>query len=280
VQDRENVHEITRLHLQDQMLTTSMGGALPEQPDPTRFQSVLDVGCGTGNWLITTAKTYPTIRRLVGVDISTKMLDFAREQARTEGVSDRVEFAAMDALRMLEFPESTFDLVNHRLGMGWLRKWDWPNILQKYFHVCKIGGVIRLTEGNLGQSSSQASRHLAQLLLEAFYNAGNLFENTSEGVISQLPSLLSRYVQHSQTRRHEIVYRAGTPEWKQFYEDARLAYRTILPFLQKWTHVPDNYDDVYQQMLTEMQQPGSVATWTFLTVWGVSAKQGTSQRRD
>ncbi len=48
VQDRSNEDELTRLILQDQMVTAGMGGVLPEQPDPTIFKRVLDVGCGTG----------------------------------------------------------------------------------------------------------------------------------------------------------------------------------------------------------------------------------------
>src|ERR1041384_4536624 len=88
VQDRSNQNELTRLQIQDQLVTTCMGGGLPEQLDVTRFQSVLDVGCGTGGWLIGLAKTYLHIRRLVGVDISSKMLDYARAQAEAEGVGD------------------------------------------------------------------------------------------------------------------------------------------------------------------------------------------------
>lgn len=34
------------------MVTKAMGGALPEQADPTLFRRVLDIGCGTGGWLI------------------------------------------------------------------------------------------------------------------------------------------------------------------------------------------------------------------------------------
>jgi len=81
VQDRSNEEELTRLQIQDQLVTASMGGVLPEQPNPTIFQRVLDVGCGTGGWLIEVAKTYPSISLLVGVDISSKMLDYARTQA-------------------------------------------------------------------------------------------------------------------------------------------------------------------------------------------------------
>jgi len=117
VQDRRNVDERHRLQIQDRMLTAGMGGVLPEQPDPARFTSVLDVGCGTGHWLIELAKAYPQIPRLIGVDASDKMLDFARGQAAAQGVGDRIEFLLMDALRVLKFPNAFFDLVNQTLKL-------------------------------------------------------------------------------------------------------------------------------------------------------------------
>src|SRR6266566_1805479 len=116
VQDRSNEEELTRLQLQDQMITAGMGGVLPEQPDPAIFQRVLDVGCGTGGWLIEAARAYPSMSLLVGVDVSSRMLEYARAQAEARQASDRVQFRAMDALRMLEFPADFFDLVNQRIG--------------------------------------------------------------------------------------------------------------------------------------------------------------------
>jgi hypothetical protein len=44
--------------------------------------------------------------------------------------------------------------------------------------------------------------------------------------------------------------------------------RTALPFSRKWSRVPDDYEAIYQQALSEMQQPDFVATWSLLTVWG------------
>lgn len=119
---------------------------MPEQPDPTRFPRVLDVGCGTGNWLIAQAQTIPSCTRLVGVDASPRFVEFARAQAKAAQVSDRVEFHVADALRMLEFPDHSFDLVNHRLASSWLRTWDWRKLLQEYQRVCYPGGVVRITE--------------------------------------------------------------------------------------------------------------------------------------
>jgi hypothetical protein len=38
--------------------------------------------------------------------------------------------------------------------------------------------------------------------------------------------------------------------------------------MRKWTDVPDDYEDLYQQMLREIQQPDFVARLSLLTAWG------------
>src|SRR5579884_1480290 len=81
LQNRSPEEELARLRLQDHLITTGMGGVLPEQSDPTIFRRVLDVGCGTGDWLIEVAKTYPSISLLIGVDVSSKMVEYAQNQA-------------------------------------------------------------------------------------------------------------------------------------------------------------------------------------------------------
>ena len=110
MQDRSSLDEMERLRIQDQLTTAMMGGVLAEQPHPERFEQVLDVGCGIGGWLIEVAKQYPDVKRLVGIDISAIMLAYAKEQAKDQGVNDRVEFRTMDAIRLLEFPANTFNI--------------------------------------------------------------------------------------------------------------------------------------------------------------------------
>jgi ubiquinone/menaquinone biosynthesis C-methylase UbiE len=270
VQDRSNQEELTRLQLQDQMLTTGMGGVLPEQPDPTIFQRVLDVGCGTGGWLVETAKAYPSLSLLVGVDVSSKMLEYARSQAEAQQESRRVQFSTMDALRMLEFPADFFDLVNQRFGASYLRTWDWPKLLHEFQRVTRRGGVIRLTEGKIVfESNGPALTRLSELMLEAFYQAGHLFALDRNGITGELARLLRQYgLQNVQTRAHTLVYRAGTAEGQLFYEDMKRMFQTIVPFLRKWSRVPDDYETIYQQALTEMQQPDFVVTSGLLTTWG------------
>jgi ubiquinone/menaquinone biosynthesis C-methylase UbiE len=272
VQDRSNEDEFTRLQIADNLTTRDMGGVLSEQSDPTIFQRVLDVGCGTGGWLIETAKTYPSMSKLLGVDISSKLVEYARTQAEAQQVSDRVEFHVMDALRMLEFPESYFDLVNHRLATSYLRTWDWPKLLQEYQRVAKPGGVIRVTEADFSiENTSPALSRILELALRAFHQAGHLFTLDKHEVTSQLVRLLHKSgLRNVQTRAYTLHYRAGTPEGQRFYENMRLLLRTNVPFLRKWVRLPDDQETLWQQALVEMQQPDFVATMYLLTAWGTN----------
>ena len=270
VQDRANQEELKRLQIVDHITTAGMGGVLSEQPDPTAFQRVLDVGCGTGGWLIELAQTTPTCTTLRGVDVSLKYIEYARTQAAAAQVSDRVEFHVADALRMLEFPKASFDLVNHRLATSWLRTWDWPKLLQEYQRVTRPGGVVRITEPEvMVVGNKPALTRLSELFLEAFYQAGHAFTPTNDGVTRELARLLHQHrLQQVQTRAYTLHYRADTPEGQLFFEDLRLLYRSIVPFLRKWIRVPEDYEEIYQQMLSDMQQPDFVATWGLLTAWG------------
>ena len=275
VQDRSNQEEMERLRIQDQMFTTSMGGVLPEQSDPTRFERVLDVGCGTGGWLIELAKAYPSIKTLVGIDVSARMIDYARQQASEEGVSDRVEFRVMDALRMIESPKNYFDLVNQRFNFSYLRTWDWPNLLQKYQYAACFGGVIRITEGDLIlESTSPALKTLNDLGQDAFWRAGHLFTQGYASVTNALPGLLHQQgLSDVQTRIIPTEYVPGTDAFSAFVEDVRIIGRTVLPFLRKWTKVPDNYEQLRQQAFADMEQPDFRATGQLVTVWGKNTQK-------
>jgi SAM-dependent methyltransferase len=176
----------------------------------------------------------------------------------------------MDALRMLEFPPRSFDLVNQRLGMSWLRTWEWKKLLLECQRVLRSGGIIRITEGYAsGECNSPALTKLYQIIFEATHRSGRLFKASSDGLTSELVRLLTQYdFQDVEYRVHNIVYRAGTETGQYYYEDMAHLFRVALPFFRKWNNIPSDYEEIYQQMLKEMQQPDFAATWTLVTAWG------------
>jgi ubiquinone/menaquinone biosynthesis C-methylase UbiE len=277
VQDRSNRQEMERLDMQDKIVTIEMGGVLSEFADPSCLRQVLDVGCGTGGWLMEMARTYPTIERLVGADISGKILAYARTKAESLGLGTRVQFQTMDALRVLEFPTSTFDLVNQRLAASWLRTWDWKKILLEYHRVTRPGGIVRITEANIVESNSPALTKLWSIFLETFFRSGHYFTLSHDGLTSELARLMTQHgFEDVQTRLSPwpSCYRAGTEMGQCLYEDMAHFFRLLLPFFNKWTCVPSDYEEIYQQALKDMQQPDCVVTGSLLTAWGVRSRDG------
>jgi hypothetical protein len=273
VPGRFDEEELTRLPIQDQFITTGMGGALPEQPDPAAFESILDAGCGVGGWLIQTALMHPTISRLVGIDTKLRMLAYAREQAEQQQVSDRVEFIVMNALGVLDFPASSFDLVNIRMGATFVRTWDWPKILQEFQRVARANAVIRVTDSDMiGICSSVAFDRLRDLLVQTFYHAGYLFAPDNNNLLQEIPRLMKQQgICNLQTYTHSLEIHGGTPAGQAFAEDVIRVIPAIIPFMQKWLRLPQDFTQLARQAISDTQQPDFLATWKLVTTWGTRA---------
>ncbi len=262
--------EQRRLQLQDRFITSVLGGPLPEQPEPTRFSRVLDVACGTGGWLIELAKSFQGIPELMGVDISKRMVEVASAAAKEQQVQGRVSFCVMDALSLVGLPDNSFDLTNLRLALSFLRRWEWSQALRELQRVTRPGGIIRLTESDLpDQSTSPTLLRLCRLLAQAYSQAGKYFQAQANGVSDELASLLVQQgIQNVQTEVHRLEIRAGTEYGQFFFDDMKYLFRTNVPFLQKWTKVPPDYEVLYRHMLSEMKQPDFVVSGQTITAWG------------
>src|SRR6516164_3260497 len=113
ISDPESGAEMARLIDQDRLITTGMGGLLPERSnDFTGIGRVLDGACGPGGWALEIAFKHPEIE-VVGFDVSKAMIDYANAQARVQGL-DNASFQVMNLLKPLDFPDNSFDLSNGR----------------------------------------------------------------------------------------------------------------------------------------------------------------------
>jgi ubiquinone/menaquinone biosynthesis C-methylase UbiE len=258
--EKSEKDELQRLITQDSMLTQALAESVPDT-----VHSILDVACGTAGWGIGLVKQAPTLR-FVGIDISSKRIEYAHYQAKADGLEDRTEFLVMDALQRLAFPDKAFDLVHMRLGMSFLRTWDWPKLLAEFGRVTTPGGTIRVIESDFISTPYPAFSQLVTWLVQAMYAAGHLFRASRDGITSELLPLFSRFGwRNIQSSTCMMKY---TNKDTTFFEDMRIFYSIIIPFLQKWIMFPPNYEEVYKQALQEMQQKDFEATWRLVTVEG------------
>jgi len=102
---------------------------------------VLDVGCGAGVTPCYIAKRYGC--RVVGVDISERMVERSRERANREKVADRVEFRVADA-QDLPFEDALFDAVFTESVTSFPE--DKQKAVNEYVRVTKPGGYVGLNE--------------------------------------------------------------------------------------------------------------------------------------
>lgn len=101
---------------------------------------VLEIGCGSGMATNYIAKKFGC--RIMGIDISSRMVDRARENTR--GIEKgRVEFRVADAQK-LPFKDETFDAVISESVTAFMQ--DKAVALSEYKRVLKKGGYIGLNE--------------------------------------------------------------------------------------------------------------------------------------
>ena len=268
VEDRSSNPEMIRLMIQDSLVTTGMGGPLSEQPDPASLHRVLDIGCGPGGWILEAARLYPHMN-LTGIDISWRMIEYARAEAQARKLTDGVEFLVMDALHPLKFPDASFDLVNLRFGGSFLLVKDWPRLLGELLRVTRPGGIVRVTDLETTQGTSSAGNRIFQMSLCALYRSGHSLTEEKMGVTHELPHLLSESgCQQVQTKDSTLEFVAGTVGGQNAYQNMMFALQTMLLFLQKWGCASEDYDALREQVLIEMQQPDFRTTSQMVTAWG------------
>ena len=103
-------------------------------------ERVLDVACGTGLVAFAAADAVGPEGRVVGVDLSGRMVDAARRRAQERGVR-HATFARMDAER-LDLPDATFDVALCALGLMYVP--DPVQALREMRRVLRPGGRVVL----------------------------------------------------------------------------------------------------------------------------------------
>jgi 2-polyprenyl-3-methyl-5-hydroxy-6-metoxy-1,4-benzoquinol methylase len=111
--------------------------ALKECLADIRFQSCLEIGCGTGkntSWLLTKGKD------ITAVDLSTEMLSKAKEKIH----SDKVDFIQADITQPWTFTNKQFDLITFSLVLEHIE--DLDSVFRKASERIRRGGYVYVGE--------------------------------------------------------------------------------------------------------------------------------------
>lgn len=104
---------------------------------PTRFERVLDFGCGVGRLSQALAGHADAV---VGVDVAAPMLELARELDST----GRCEFVLNESPDLRRFADASFDLVYSELVLQHLPARTVETYLAEFMRVLRPGGVAAL----------------------------------------------------------------------------------------------------------------------------------------
>ena len=273
--DAENAAEMARLTNQDRLVTKSMGGLFPERLDLTRIHDILDIGCGPGGWILDVAREYPE-KQVVGIDISTLMVEYARYQAYIQGLNN-ISFRVMNALEPLDFRDSSFDMVNVRFISGFMPPVVWSRLMQECLRIMRPGGVVRLTEPEYPLSNSLMVEKLGALLTKAMQVAGQSF--SPDGRHAGMTPMLGRFLrdagcQDIQKAAYVLDSSMGTEEHLSQYQNTMVFLKLVQPFIIKMELITqEEVDQLYQRALTEMMSDDYCSLWYFLSAWGVKPQQ-------
>jgi len=110
----------------------------------TQPRLILDVGCGTGRWVVEMATEFPGAQ-VVGLDLVTP--GKAEAMLHTLGpLAANVSFVEADALKRLPFSDGTFDFVQLRLMYSDLPAASYPAVMRELMRVTRPGGWIECVE--------------------------------------------------------------------------------------------------------------------------------------
>ena len=161
------------------VIVEEMGELLPAKMlaecDLSRARSVLEIGCGTGEWLRAVARQYPGLQ-CIGIDEDELQVKAANALAYRDGLS-QVAFLAqkINDIPPTLFPKGSFDLVHLSFLSRYILTADYSALAQMCAALCRPGGTVCWTEAELPLTTSAAFERLTELVCEAVQRAGQSF---------------------------------------------------------------------------------------------------------
>lgn len=232
---KDNFSKYAKFYDRYSIIQNRCADILVDTIDRNGFDSILDIGCGTGYFTKLLKNKFPDAA-ITAIDISEKMIKIARQKL----LDEQVEYVTADAEKFET--KTKFDLIASNATLQWFH--DLNNTLIRYKKIINKGGLLLFsyfgpdTFNELNNTIKEvleenvqitASNFISKIELENITN--NLFENVSikEQVIKQdYPSLkdLLKTIKHTGTKGNGIIKRILTPGLFSRIEKIYINYST------------------------------------------------------
>lgn len=155
--------EINHLDLQHYLLRHVLNGNyLAPIIEP---RCILDIGTGTGRWLIEMAREFPQAN-LFGIDLTPPV-------ENADNLPSNCHFQAANVLNILPFEDASFDFVHQRLLVFAIPLLHWQLLINELVRVTCRGGWIELVEVTTDfQHAGPSTQQILNLIVLASLQSG------------------------------------------------------------------------------------------------------------
>ncbi|KAF9451871.1 hypothetical protein P691DRAFT_806248 [Macrolepiota fuliginosa MF-IS2] len=143
----EYTTDLANLDIWDNMFFESIWGSPTVYNFPSPPSFVLDLGCGTGWWIMHMAQRWPNTS-FVGFDLA-EIQPSLREYQHFDDIADRVSWVNGNFLDVFPFPDDHFDYVRVcRAGLA-IPEDEWQWFLEQAWRVMRPGALLEIIEEDL-----------------------------------------------------------------------------------------------------------------------------------
>ncbi|CAG8574613.1 9906_t:CDS:2 [Ambispora leptoticha] len=242
--DDEEAYRLSRYH---DAIKDIWGGLFnsPVEEKLRQGTRVIDIGCGSGIWILDLAQQYPN-SNFVGIDISPIL--------PTEGLPPNAKFVQYNVLDGLPFEDSSFDLVHLKFMVGAITETQWEEkVIPEMIRLARPDGWIESLECDLITSNGSVTKRVAKAF-HVFMTSKGL----NPAIGKEIPRLFENTNAFSEIRKEHKVLNLGKKHGKSAEESLKFyigGLKSSKGFLANSMNVmPEHYDALIETVTIEAEK--------------------------